>query len=84
MDTELYKMGWLLVAFDLPTLSKKERKAAHDFREWLKEQILTTPLIEECDFDGVDIMDSTPPAVRQPNTAMPLREYNFGSGVTTD
>ena len=30
-------MGWLLVAFDLPTLSKKERKAAHDFREWLKD-----------------------------------------------
>lgn len=37
MDTELYKMGWLLVAFDLPVLSKKERKAAHDFREWLKD-----------------------------------------------
>lgn len=60
-------------------------KVAHpDFREWLKEQILTTPLIEECDFDGVDIMDSTPPAVRQPNTAMPLREYNFGSGTDKD
>ncbi|MCF7789996.1 MAG: CRISPR-associated endonuclease Cas2 [Prosthecobacter sp.] len=37
MDTELYKMGWLLVTFDLPTLTKKERKAAHDFREWLKD-----------------------------------------------
>lgn len=37
MDTELYKMGWLLVAFDLPTTTKKERKAAHDFREWLKD-----------------------------------------------
>lgn len=37
MDTELYKMGWLLVAFDLPTNTKKERKAAHDFREWLKD-----------------------------------------------
>jgi len=30
-------MGWLLVAFDLPTNTKKERKAAHDFREWLKD-----------------------------------------------
>jgi CRISPR-associated protein Cas2 len=37
VDTELYKMGWLLVTFDLPTLSKKGRKAAHDFREWLKD-----------------------------------------------
>lgn len=37
MDTDLYKMGWLLVTFDLPTLSKQERKAAHDFREWLKD-----------------------------------------------
>lgn len=36
MDTELYKMGWLLVAFDLPVGTKSERKAAHDFREWLK------------------------------------------------
>lgn len=30
-------MGWLLVAFDLPVLTKPERKAAHDFREWLKD-----------------------------------------------
>ena len=37
MDTDLYKMGWLLVAFDLPVKTKKERKAAHDFREWLKD-----------------------------------------------
>jgi CRISPR-associated protein Cas2 len=37
VDTELYKMGWLLVAFDLPTNTKKERKTAHDFREWLKD-----------------------------------------------
>ena len=37
MDTELYKMGWLIVAFDLPTKTKKDRKAAHDFREWLRD-----------------------------------------------
>ena len=37
MDTEKYKMGWILVTFDLPTLTKRERKAAHDFREWLKD-----------------------------------------------
>jgi CRISPR-associated protein Cas2 len=30
-------MGWLLVAFDLPTKKKQDRKAAHDFREWLKD-----------------------------------------------
>ena len=37
MDTEKYKMGWLIVAFDLPVGTKKQRKAAHDFREWLKD-----------------------------------------------
>lgn len=37
MDTEKYKMGWLIVTFDLPTLTKAQRKAAHDFREWLKD-----------------------------------------------
>jgi len=37
VDTEKFKMGWLIVAFDLPTLSKEQRKAAHDFREWLKD-----------------------------------------------
>ena len=37
MDTEKFKMGWLIVAFDLPTLTKPQRKAAHDFREWLKD-----------------------------------------------
>lgn len=35
MDTERYKMGWLLVAFDLPVGTKKQRKAATDFRNWL-------------------------------------------------
>ena len=37
MDTEKFKMGWLVVAFDLPTGTKAQRKAAHDFREWLKD-----------------------------------------------
>ena len=37
MDTEKFKMGWLIVCFDLPTLTKAQRKAAHDFREWLKD-----------------------------------------------
>lgn len=35
MDTEKYKMGWLMVAFDLPVGTKKQRKAATDFRNWL-------------------------------------------------
>lgn len=30
-------MGWLLVAFDLPVVTKKQRKAATDFREFLKD-----------------------------------------------
>jgi CRISPR-associated protein Cas2 len=37
MDTEKFKMGWLIVAFDLPVGSKAQRKAATDFREWLKD-----------------------------------------------
>jgi CRISPR-associated protein Cas2 len=37
MDTEKFKVGWLIVAFDLPTLTKPQRKKAHDFREWLKD-----------------------------------------------
>ena len=56
-------------------------KVAHpDFRPWLKEQILTTPLIEEWDFRDYDMFDSTLPAVRQPNTAVPVKEYDFGTG----
>jgi len=35
MDTEKFKMGWLVVAFDLPVVEKEQRKAAHDFREFL-------------------------------------------------
>ncbi len=53
-------------------------KIAHpDFRPMLKEKILTTPLVEESDFDGYDMYDDTPPAVRQPNTAMPFKDYTF-------
>ena len=28
-------MGWLVVAFDLPVMSKVQRKAATNFRNWL-------------------------------------------------
>jgi CRISPR-associated protein Cas2 len=35
MDTEKFKMGWLIVAFDLPVGTKKQRKAATDFRGFL-------------------------------------------------
>jgi CRISPR-associated protein Cas2 len=35
MDTEKFKMGWLIVAFDLPVLTKEQRKAATDFRNFL-------------------------------------------------
>ena len=53
-------------------------KIAHpDFRQWLKDQILTTPLIEEWDFKDYDMNDYTPAPPRQPNTVVPTREYNF-------
>ena len=53
-------------------------KIAHpDFREWLKEKILTTPLIEEYDFKGYDMFDETQPEPRQPATAVPFRQYTF-------
>jgi|ERR1043166_3669218 CRISPR-associated protein Cas2 len=35
MDTEKFKMGWLIVAFDLPVLTKKQRKQATGFRNFL-------------------------------------------------
>jgi len=35
MDTYKFKMGWLMVAFDLPALSKEEKKAASKFRKFL-------------------------------------------------
>ena len=37
MDTEKFKMGWLIVAFDLPVGTKQQRKTASGFREWLKD-----------------------------------------------
>jgi CRISPR-associated protein Cas2 len=35
MDTEKFKMGWLIVAFDLPVMSREQRKRATDFRKFL-------------------------------------------------
>lgn len=35
MDPNPYKMGWLMVAFDLPVKTKPERKRATDFRKFL-------------------------------------------------
>ena len=35
MDTEKFKMGWLMVCFDLPVGTKKERKNATQFRKFL-------------------------------------------------
>lgn len=56
-------------------------KIAHpDFRPWLMRQILTTPLIEERDFEGYDYNDGVYPEPRQPHTCYPTREYDFHSG----
>lgn len=53
-------------------------KIAHpDFREWLKEKILTTPLIEEFDFKDYDMFDGKQPEPRQPATCVPFRQYTF-------
>ena len=35
MDVEKFKMGWLVVAFDLPVGTKPQRKAATGFRDFL-------------------------------------------------
>lgn len=35
MDVEKLKMGWLVVAFDLPVVTKTQRKAATAFRAFL-------------------------------------------------
>lgn len=35
MDTEKFKMGWLMVCFDLPVQTKIERKRATQFRKFL-------------------------------------------------
>jgi CRISPR-associated protein Cas2 len=37
MDTLKFKMGWLLVAFDLPVGTKAQRKRASAFRKFLKD-----------------------------------------------
>src|SRR5438067_997488 len=37
MDTEKLKMGWLVVAFDLPVGTKQQRKQATGFRDFLIE-----------------------------------------------
>jgi CRISPR-associated protein Cas2 len=35
MDTEKFKMGWLVVAFDLPVITRSQRKRATAFRKFL-------------------------------------------------
>jgi CRISPR-associated protein Cas2 len=35
MDTEKFKMGWLIVAFDLPVGTRAQRKEATAFRKFL-------------------------------------------------
>jgi CRISPR-associated protein Cas2 len=35
MDTEKFKMGWLIVAFDLPVGTREQRKQAAGFRNFL-------------------------------------------------
>ncbi len=35
MDTEKFKMGWLVVTFDLPVGTKQQRKHATGFRNFL-------------------------------------------------
>lgn len=35
MENINYKMGWIMVAFDLPVKTREERKTATKFRNWL-------------------------------------------------
>ncbi len=35
MDTDKYKMGWLIVGFDLPVGTKVQRRRATQFRDFL-------------------------------------------------
>jgi CRISPR-associated protein Cas2 len=35
MDTTRFKVGWMIVAFDLPVVEREQRKAATDFRKFL-------------------------------------------------
>lgn len=37
MEIQIYKVGWLLVTFDLPVGSPEQRKQANNFREFLKD-----------------------------------------------
>lgn len=37
MDTKKFKMGWIIVAFDLPVGTKEDRKSATNFRKYLLE-----------------------------------------------
>ena len=37
MDPDKFKMGWIVVAFDLPVLSKEQRRSATQFRNFLLE-----------------------------------------------
>ena len=39
MDTKKFKMGWLVVAFDLPVKSKEQRRKATDFRNFLGRRL---------------------------------------------
>ena len=38
MDTTKFKMGWLIVTFDLPVGTKSQRKAATGFRNYLLDE----------------------------------------------
>ena len=38
MEWLSYKVGWMIVAFDLPVKSKLQRRAASDFRKFLLEE----------------------------------------------
>jgi len=35
MDTKKFKMGWMIVAFDLPVTEKRQRREAVSFRNFL-------------------------------------------------
>ncbi len=36
-----YRLMWMMVMFDLPTLTKQERKKAHGFRQYLLDEGFT-------------------------------------------
>ncbi len=38
MDGYQFKMGWLLVVFDLPVLSREQRQRATAFRKYLLDE----------------------------------------------